>query len=703
MYTWYGTTYTTSGTYTHTYQNASGCTHTATLNLSLGYTQVINDCCVSACDSYTWTNGVTYTANGTYYYITQNPSTGCAIVHTMCLTLYQSTASSFSTTACDAYTWVLNGQTYTTSGVYTGTSLNANGCTHTTTMNLTVLYGTSSQVSATACDNYTWALNGQTYTATGVYTSTSVNAVGCIHTTYLNLTINNSTTSPSSATACDTYTWAQNGMTYTVSGTYVAYSTNNVGCQQTNVLSLTINNSTTSTDNITACDSYVWAASGITYSASGSYTATSTNAAGCLHTSTLNLTINNSTSSTESATSCDSYTWACNGQTYTASGAYTCTYLNQNACVHTKTLNLTINYQTFNGNATTTQCNSYVWNGSTYTASGIYTYTSLNAAGCLNTATLYLTINYGSTGSTQVVACNSYTWNGTTYTASGTYVATFQNAAGCDSVHTLYLTLNNGVYVSPKVFLSGSYTGNGLMKDDLRAIGVLPSTEPYTALSFANVGALGYAGGESVSASTLAVTGNNAIVDWVHVEIRTGAPSYSIVATTNGLLQRDGDVVDVNGNALYFPTVCPGNYYVTVKHRNHLGVMTANTLALNGTTQTVDFTTASPVWAKPGVVNAARKTQSDGTRSLWAGDTRTDKNVKYNGLINDKEPVLYAVGVATPNNILYPVYRTEDVNMDARVKYNNTDNDKNFILSEIINSNAPVSTPNDILSQHTPN
>ena len=50
----------------------------------------------------------------------------------------------------------------------------------------------------------------------------------------------------------------------------------------------------------------------------GSYTFTTTNASGCDSTATLNLTINNATSSTTDVTACDSYDW--NGTTYTASG-----------------------------------------------------------------------------------------------------------------------------------------------------------------------------------------------------------------------------------------------------------------------------------------------------------------------------------------------------------------------------------------------
>jgi len=321
----------------------------------------------------------------------------------------------------------------------------------------------------------------------------------------------------------------------------------------------------------------------------------------------------------------------------------------------------------------------------------------LNAAGCTNTATLDLTINYGSSSTTTVAACNSYTWtNGVTYTAAGTYTYTTTNAAGCDSALTLILTMTNGVKVSPKALLSGAFQSAGLMSDDLRANGVLPTMEPYTALNFTPIGCPGYAGQETVASSVFATTGNDAIVDWVHVEIRNTDAAYTKVATQNALIQRDGDIVDVNGNPLTFNCVCPGNYYVVVKHRNHLGVMTASSLALTSTSTVVDFTTGS-VWTKPGLINAARET--NGTYSLlWPGDTRTDKNVKYNGLNNDKEPILTAVGLATPNNILFPVYRTEDANMNAEVKYNNTNNDKNFILIKI-----GVATPNNIINQHTPN
>jgi len=68
-------------------------------------------------------------------------------------------------------------------------------------------------------------------------------------------------------------------------------------------------------------------------------------------------------------------TGACTGGTNTASGTIT---------VH----------ETSSSIAVQTSCNSYTWNGDTYTASGAYTAQLTNVDGCDSTATLNLTLNY---------------------------------------------------------------------------------------------------------------------------------------------------------------------------------------------------------------------------------------------------------------------------------------------------------------------
>ena len=104
-------------------------------------------------------------------------------------------------------------------------------------------------------------------------------------------------------------------------------------------------------------------------------------------------------------------------------------------------LNLTITNSSSSSEAVTA-CDSYDWNGDTYTASGTYTFETTNAVGCDSTATLNLTIINSTTSSEDVSACDSYDWNGETYTASGTYTFETTNVAGCDSIATLILEIS---------------------------------------------------------------------------------------------------------------------------------------------------------------------------------------------------------------------------------------------------------------------
>jgi hypothetical protein len=92
--------------------------------------------------------------------------------------------------------------------------------------------------------------------------------------------------------------------------------------------------------------------------------------------------------------------------------------------------------------------------------------------------------------------------------------------------------------------------------------------------------------------TVFAVTGQEAIVDWVYIELRDKTNSANIIATRTGLLQRDGDVVDLDGiHGLRFPGIAVDNYYVAVRHFRHLGAMTAAAQTPAQLFDLVDFTT----------------------------------------------------------------------------------------------------------------
>ncbi|MDC1370352.1 T9SS type A sorting domain-containing protein [Flavobacteriales bacterium] len=254
-----------------------------------------------------------------------------------------STYGTDSITACDSYTWI-NGITYSASNnSATDTLINAAGGDSVVTLNLTINNSNTGTDVQTACNSYTW-IDGITYTSSNnTATDTLTNAAGCDSVVTLNLTITNSSSATDVVSSCNSYTWID-GITYTASNnTATDTLTNAAGCDSVVTLNLTIINSNTGTDVQTACNSYTWI-DGITYTSSNNTaTDTLTNAAGCDSVVTLNLTINNSNTGVDVQTACDSYTWI-NGVTYTSSNnTATDTLTNAQGCDSVVTLNLTIN------------------------------------------------------------------------------------------------------------------------------------------------------------------------------------------------------------------------------------------------------------------------------------------------------------------------------------------------------------------------
>jgi len=148
-----------------------------------------------------------------------------------------------------------------------------------------------------------------------------------------------STTTPVSA--CNTYTWAANGQTYTSSGTYSTALTGSTGCDSTSYLNLTVYSPNNLTSNVITCDQYVWGVTGQTYTTGGSYPTNQVTSQGCPYTHTLNLTLNQSYDSTEVVQECPPYVWPVNGVSYTTDGMYTQNYTTMNGCDSNFTLNLT--------------------------------------------------------------------------------------------------------------------------------------------------------------------------------------------------------------------------------------------------------------------------------------------------------------------------------------------------------------------------
>jgi len=247
-----------------------------------------------------------------------------------------------------------------------------------------------------------------------------------------------------------------------------------------------------------------------------------------------------------------------------------------------------------------------------------------------------------------------------------------------------YEGLELRINLSAKVFLQGTMLNNGggnLMRDDLRVAGLIPIASPYT-------------DGATCNASVFNVTGNDAIVDWVWVELRDKNDNTSALSSSSALLQRDGDVVGVNGTSALSFIATADDYYVTIKHRNHLGIMTSSAITLSNTVAVVNFTDANNQITYGTNAQTSFGIQN-GVVAMWSGDSSGEGQLNYLGSQSDV-PNIRSQVFNDPNNSVFggpPVatygslgyYRT-DINMDGVSYYAGGTSDVLIIRNNIFNN-----------------
>ncbi|MFM7664520.1 MAG: T9SS type A sorting domain-containing protein, partial [Bacteroidota bacterium] len=306
----------------------------------------------SGAQTYTWNNGVqnavsfiptftqTYTVVGTnqngcqgsaQVVVTVNPtpSVSGGANQTIC----SGASATLSGTGASTYVWsggVQNGVPFVPQGnqTYTVTGTSAAGCQGTAQVTITVVNnpvvsaganqtvcpGSQVTLTGSGATTYVWSngvQNGVPFvpTSTQTYTVTGTLNGGCSSTAQVTVTVStppnvNAGSNVSiclgdsvilNASGASTYSWSggiQNGMYFTpiATQTYTVTGVDALGCSNSDAVTVTVNQATSSTLTTTACNSYIL--NGQTYSQSGTYTQVIPNALGCDSTITLNLTIN---------------------------------------------------------------------------------------------------------------------------------------------------------------------------------------------------------------------------------------------------------------------------------------------------------------------------------------------------------------------------------------------------------------------------
>ncbi len=288
---------------------------------------------------------------------------------------------------------------------------------------------------------------------------------------------------------------------------------------------------------------------------------------------------------------------------------------------------------------------------------------------------------------------------------------------------TLYLYVLPELTVNIRVYLEGALMNNGnvnaggrpLMRDNLRMSPFnggrsIPNSDPYRVpTAFVNItpkynavapGNLPEFLTIPNPAAVFAVTGRDAIVDWVFVELRSKNNTSTVLATRSGLLQRDGDVTDLDGvSGLRFPGIAMDDYYVAIRHRNHLGAMTKFPQTPQQFSTLVDFSSPSlPLFDFGTTKNngqdytgvAMKPNVKPGYMSLWAGDFDGNKKIKSENPNDDINNLFFEI-IFFPDNVngnanfdFTVGYFQGDFDMNSKSKFENPNDDKNMLFAQLL-------------------
>ena len=223
----------------------------------------------------------------------------------------------------------------------------------------------------------------------------------------------------------------------------------------------------------------------------------------------------------------------------------------------------------------------------------------------------------------------------------------------------------HGIDLDVLVYLEGPYNV-GTMNTSLKEGGEIPLSQPY------NVSPWFYSGSENVA------TIPDDVVDWVLVDLRDATSAAAATPATSiekqaAFLLSNGSVVGLDGSSvLQFSATISIDPYVVVWHRNHLGVLSANSPIESGGMYTYDFSTDQNQAYGGGL---GYKLIDTGIFGMAAGDANADGSIN----IDDKD--LWAGQAGTKG------YKSSDFDLDTQV--NNPDKNDLMIKNQDLSSQVP--------------
>lgn len=242
------------------------------------------------------------------------------------------------------------------------------------------------------------------------------------------------------------------------------------------------------------------------------------------------------------------------------------------------------------------------------------------------------------------------------------------------------ITVNSSLKVDVKAFLGGIKDGSGGMNSNSGALEI--ALQDVYEDPGSNFIANPYSGILSSLPSDIQVPTSDIcfdfVVDVIQIELRDQSNPSTIVGTEYAFLYENGEISAYEHGSGYatngvgscdqigYVTFCgvpSGDYYIVVKHRNHLPIRSLNPVSLNSSVPSSPFDMTDPANLYGGTFNMF---EVDATKAyMWLGNCFDDVSISDVGEVNASD--FFFVSTENDNSPGPNIYLPEDMDLDGDV------------------------------------
>ncbi|GLR17064.1 T9SS type A sorting domain-containing protein [Portibacter lacus] len=430
------------GTYIQDLENRNGCDSTLTI--------IINEFSPSesynvreTCDGDPWSeNGENLYTDGIHFQTIPN-AVGCDSIITIDLTVHELTFETMDLQVCKDQPRDVNGIFYDVEGTFTQDLTNAAGCDSTLTIIVEIVEEIRAEYHEELCEGGSTTINGEFFDATRTTEQYFTSSIGCDSVLTVSVIVHPHTFGQVDTTVCTGSTTYVNGQAFTAGGVYSQKIENMAGCDSTITVSIKELSPTSSSANYEICEGDSIKINDVIYEYGGEFSQTFTNAVGCDSTFFISILEHPDTEQSIYRYICPGETTTVNNVDYTVPNVYEQSFMNAQGCDST----LYINVEYSAPKDTTLYdfiCDEgeYAFKGSVYYSQGIYQFDTLTQRGCDSTIFLNLGLLTGTDTTIYRTICKNqfYTFGVKNIYQSGSYFDEII-IGGCKTPTTLELTV----------------------------------------------------------------------------------------------------------------------------------------------------------------------------------------------------------------------------------------------------------------------